>query len=180
MFLPTGFDTTILHAVQSALTTWQITLAKILHVAGAPELWVIIGLGLTWWLYQKKKTSKALVLLWLTAGNILTPILKAVFHSPRPTADQARLFITERDYGFPSGHAIGAALLVAAVWWWTSRMKRGWRRVAVRWAAVIFAILVGWSRVALGVHWPIDVLAGYLVGAVWGIAVVRLARTGRK
>lgn len=77
-------------------------------------------------------------------------------------------------WSYPSGHAMTATIcygtLVVLLCRWVPRGRRWWLAMYVAWLAVI-----GFSRVYLGVHWPTDVLAGYLVGGFWlctSIAVV--------
>ncbi|GAA1101603.1 phosphatase PAP2 family protein [Kitasatospora arboriphila] len=82
---------------------------------------------------------------------------------------------------FPSGHAMASgitcAALVALVWPLAGRAGRIW---AVG-AAAVAVLAVGWSRIALGVHWPSDVLAGWLAAAAllgWATVAVELWRPG--
>ena len=65
----------------------------------------------------------------------------------------------------PSAHSTVAAAL-GAVWWWALRGS------AWRWAGPALALLVGWGRVAVGVHFPADVLAGWLLGAACAGAAI--------
>lgn len=77
-------------------------------------------------------------------------------------------------YSFPSGHALGVttATLIAA-WALARWLIRSWRgRIAVWTTAVVLIGGVGFSRVYLGVHYPSDVIAGWLLGAVWTSAVL--------
>jgi undecaprenyl-diphosphatase len=78
-------------------------------------------------------------------------------------------------YAFPSGHTTAATLAAGLLAWAVSRHltdRRG--RFAVWVLAVGYAGLVGWSRVWLGVHWPLDVLGGWVLGSSWlaGIAAL--------
>lgn len=69
---------------------------------------------------------------------------------------------------FPSGHTTVATLFaLACAWALTSRVRPGWPRRLVFAAAGCYPVVVGWSRIWLGVHWPTDVLAGWLFGLAW-------------
>jgi undecaprenyl-diphosphatase len=87
---------------------------------------------------------------------------------------------------FPSGHTTAATIAAGTVAWaLTSRVRSRRGRIAVWATAAAVAVLVGGSRVWLGVHWPSDVLSGWLLGASWvalvvsGAAVVE-RRTSRR
>ncbi len=76
---------------------------------------------------------------------------------------------------FPSGHTTAATLSVlACAWLLTRRLRPGAPRWAVWAAAGLIAAAVGWSRFWLGVHWPTDVLGGWLFGLAWSAAALAL------
>jgi membrane-associated phospholipid phosphatase len=69
---------------------------------------------------------------------------------------------------FPSGHTTTAALFAAlGAWAIAARVHAGWPRRALWAGAVVYAAAVGWSRVWLAVHWPTDVIGGWLYGLAW-------------
>jgi membrane-associated phospholipid phosphatase len=69
---------------------------------------------------------------------------------------------------FPSGHTTAATLFAASCAWTISaRVRAGWPRRAIWAGAIVYAAAVGWSRVWLGVHWPTDVIGGWLYGTAW-------------
>lgn len=110
---------------------------------------------------------------------MLSDLIKLAVGRPRPNADA---LVHAAGYGFPSGHATAATagwLGVAIV---LSRLTSRWaRKVALITTALVIAVIVGFSRVYLGVHQPTDVLGGWALGSLW-IAVVLVSTamlTGR-
>ena len=103
-------------------------------------------------------------------GAALTHILKGTIESVRPAASEwaSQLFligdpITSAN-STPSGHALTAAATAALLAWWSNK-------AAARWVLAAIAILVAWSRVVVGAHWPSDVFVGMALGAlvVWTV-----------
>jgi undecaprenyl-diphosphatase len=82
---------------------------------------------------------------------------------------------------FPSGHTTGATLFACGLAWvLLDRCTDRRVRRAVAAAAVLWAGAVGWSRFWLGVHWPTDVLGGWLFGTAWAAAATALAGAVRR
>lgn len=99
----------------------------------------------------------------VACASLTTHLLKPLFAVPRP----ATATVYEASYSFPSGHATAIAALacvIVVLWprWW------------VACGAVALALLVGYSRLYLGVHRPVEILAGYAVGCAWVFAVSKI------
>jgi undecaprenyl-diphosphatase len=112
----------------------------------------------------------AVVLIVSTAGGVvLTTVLKAVFRRARPEVLDSGY--TASFYSFPSGHATVAVGFYGALTLMLAFHLRG----AARWAVVVLGtslvFLIGLSRLYLGVHYPTDVLAGYLAAPLWLVSV---------
>ncbi len=123
-----------------------------------------------------------LVVLTVAGAALLNWLLKVTFARVRPEAFFD--YPLPASPSFPSGHALYAASIfggLAALL--TARLKHGPLRATVWAAAVFLIVLVGFSRVYLGVHYPSDVLAGYSIAVIWVTFVAlgdRLARHRRR
>ena len=93
------------------------------------------------------------------------PGLKTLIASPRPTSEAVAVVVQADGLGFPSGHAMGAALFYGAIVVIAPQVVAN-RLVArgIQGAAVVMMTLIALSRVRLGVHWPSDVVGGLLFG----------------
>jgi len=80
-------------------------------------------------------------------------------------------------FSFPSGHALSAACLYCAIAWIVTSQLENPAVKAVIWIATIIVVfLIGMSRVYIGVHYPTDVLAGFLAAVIWTFAVMSVDR----
>lgn len=125
---------------------------------GNEEFYLII-VPVLYWCVDKKFAFKLGVLFLLSA--YVNDLLKEIFRTPRPDPAVVRVIYPESGggYAFPSGHAQGATVFWGAIAW---QLKKAWAWIA----ALIVIIAVGISRLYLGVHWPIDVVGGWVIGAV--------------
>ena len=158
-----------IHAHDSpALTRVAFTLSWI----GSPATLVPV-VGCTGILLWKRRLRRDAVLLvaGMTGAAVLDTVLKLHFRRVRPDVPWA--FVTEHSFSFPSGHSAGAVVLYGVVTYlvW-KHLRTAWQRIGVVAAALLIVAGIGASRVYLGVHYPTDVAAGYLVGLMWLVPVI--------
>jgi undecaprenyl-diphosphatase len=108
-------------------------------------------------------------------GMALAGLAKAAFDRPRPDlVPHGSLVYTA---SFPSGHSMMAAVVFLTLGALIARaLPRRRQKIYALSVAVVATVLVGVSRVYLGVHWPTDVLAGWIAGAGWAVACLLVAR----
>jgi undecaprenyl-diphosphatase len=123
------------------------------------------------WFARQGRWGTALALLLATGGaQALNSLLKALFHRPRPEATS--WYLLGQAYSFPSGHAMVSAAFFGFLVYFGWRTLRGWARVVWCGGMVLLIVLIGLSRLYLGVHYLTDVVAGYLAGFFWLDAVL--------
>ena len=136
-------------------------------LVGSPGVWAITALfGL--WLLRRKEWF--LFWGWIASnvgGGILQLILKATVHRNRP--QYAARYLHGQSYSFPSGHTMSAticwSLMVVC-----AGLSRGWhgrKRLQLYVVSTTVVVLIGVSRLYLGVHYPSDVLGGLIIGTAW-------------
>ena len=137
------------------------------------------------WIYLMlagKRGAALLVLVAIVGGLLLSTGLKLGFERPRPdlVPHGTRVYTAS----FPSGHAMLSAVTYLTLGALLSRVQDRRRlRAFMMGLAVFLTLIVGVSRVYLGVHWPSDVLAGWTVGAAWAalcwFVALQLQREGK-
>jgi undecaprenyl-diphosphatase len=174
-----GFDAAIRDSMHAHAAPALTAVMRLATVQGSPERLSALALVLCLLLALGGRARTALLLVAAMAGTSLLDLaLKLAFHRARP----ATFFDTPvpQSYSFPSGHALFAASFFSfAALWAFDALKPGWMRVAVPAAAAGCALLIGISRIYLGVHYPSDVLGGFAVGLGWVAAVYTRARERR-
>jgi undecaprenyl-diphosphatase len=143
---------------------------------GGPAVASMLVLGAAGALAVRRHYHAMLLLLASTIGGILlNHSLKGLFARPRP---EELLRLTDaRSLSFPSGHAMESAVIyltLAAIL--SSQVEARALRVYFVGLAFLLTLLVGASRVYLGVHYPSDVLAGWTAGLAWALLCWAVAR----
>ena len=148
---------------------WVQEAARDLTSLGSIIVLVIITAAVAGYLFLARKQAAAWLMLFAVFGGIaVSDLLKFAFARPRPdfVAPAARVFTTS----FPSGHATLSAityLTIAALLARSQSSSKIGRYFIV--LAALLTILIGISRIYLGVHYPTDVVGGWCIGAAWAL-----------
>ena len=178
-----AFDERLRALVHDLASPRLTTLMRGASLYGGPGVLVPVGLLVAVaFLAEGWRRGALLVVVTLAGAALLNGLLKFSFARVRP----ASFF----DYplpgspSFPSGHALYAASVFGGLAvLLTARIRSLLLQLAIWFLAISLILLVGVSRVYLGVHYPSDVLAGYTIGIIWVTAVAfgdRLARHRRR
>jgi len=143
------------------------------------SLWVI-GLGslaLSTWLMLRKQWSAIIALvISVGGGSLLNLLLKNIFMRQRP--DFPNAFYHESGYSFPSGHVMLSVLFYGMAVYLLINAIRNWKwRVSLGMGAFTLILLIGFSQIALGVHYLTDVLGGWSAGLTWLITCIVILET---
>jgi membrane-associated phospholipid phosphatase len=169
-------DTALALAVQRPASEEIDTIARGVSLVG-DDFPAMVALTLVGFLFLTSLGRRDLALFLAAAAALraIGPSLKRVTSSPRPSAETIMVVAQADGSGFPSGHAMGAALFYGAIAVIAPQVV-GNRLLArgIQIGAFVTMGLIALSRVRLGVHWPTDVAGGLL----FGLAIVCLLRAG--
>ncbi|PXA86070.1 PAP2 family protein [Nostoc sp. 3335mG] len=155
----THLDLAIHHAALLARNGWAVRQALWFTSLGGLLVMGPVALAAAGGLFWRRRSKEALwLILTIASGRLVVEGVKLLVQRPRPPiADRLELVTS---WSFPSSHSAGTMMTCAA-------LALLWHRPAGWVAALLAAGAIGWSRVALGVHWPSDVLAGWGFGLLW-------------
>ena len=136
---------------------------------------LIVAATVIYFLLVGKARTALFIFLAVASGQALSSLLKIGISRPRP--ELVSHLATETSMSFPSGHAMLSTVTYLTLGTLAARFLRGRvTRAYVLSLAVLVTLMVGVSRVYLGVHWPSDVLAGWCAGFVWALLCWLMAR----
>ncbi len=180
------------HLALVPLHTPDVRLQLLLHALASPWLdrvmlaltWIgsikifataltIVLLGL---LVKGHRHAAALLAYAMTGALLLNETLKQLFHRPRPNLPWS--IGDEHTFSYPSGHSLFSVVLYGTLCVLALRHGTPWWRVVP--VAVLLPLAIGTSRIYLGEHYPTDVLAGWLCGALWTATVAIIDARYRK
>lgn len=149
---------------------WLVTASTTLSAVGSGPVYVVVFAAVAGWLAWRRLPRLALfVVVTMLGGSLLNALVKLAVNRSRPVLPDP--VAHANDMSFPSGHAQSACVAYAvALLVFLPLLRGAWRPIAVA-VGVAMVIAIGFSRVALGVHFISDVLAGYVLGAAWVAAM---------
>lgn len=182
---------------EAEITRFDLALAQALHDAVTPtgartfvaltalgSGWALTALGVVVAAILIWRNRRVLAIGWVVAmagGGVLNHLLKLLYARPRPAFADPLAY--ESSWSFPSGHSMGTFIACAMlVYLALFALRRRAARLAAVAAAVVWILVIGFSRMYLGVHFFSDVVGGFVAGSVWvgvcitGVEIVRRRR----
>lgn len=155
--------------------SWLETFARDLTALGAlGVLGLIVAVAAGFLLLAGRHRTALFMAAATTGGALVSSLLKLAFDRPRPDIVPHATEVVSAS--FPSGHAMVSAVVYLTLATLLARLTRSNALKAyIVGVAVLLTLLIGISRVYLGVHWPSDVLAGWAAGAAWALACWAIA-----
>jgi membrane-associated phospholipid phosphatase len=166
-----ALDRSIYEALYAGGRPALIIFARVFTFLGEPTVLVGAGFLLAAWLWHRGRGRFALgLLLVILVGRGMAEVQKYWIARARPALEPHLVVV--KTSSFPSGHATSSMIFYLTVA--LALTPREWRRPAAG-GAVLLSLLVGLSRVMLGVHWPSDVVGGWSFGLLWVLLTLRPA-----
>ena len=149
-----------------------VPIARGLTALGEPTILIAASFVVALILWLRGHRHLPLVFIAITMfGRAVSELQKYWIARPRPDLETHLVIV--KTSSFPSGHANSSMIFFLTLALVASAGTR-WQRAAVA-AAIVLSLLVGVSRVMLGVHWPSDVIGGWALGMLWVLVTLRLA-----
>ncbi len=166
-----GLDLPLHRALRLSSAAWDPPIIA-LSALGGLRVVGPLGFAIAGWLALRRRWRDALWLaLTLAGGRLAVEALKLAVMRPRPPLADRLEWVTS--WSFPSAHSAGTMITCLAI---ALVLGGGARRIV---PALAVALAIGWTRAALAVHWPGDVLAGLGFGMAWTGAALYLLPRGR-
>lgn len=140
----------------------------ITHLGDALSITIMTTVLVIALLARKRPAQALLAAVTVGIGHLIGALLRALIQRPRPPIDVAKV-TQPTTFSFPSGHATATFLFFGVLFFVVAlEAKRNSTRAWTLAGCVLLAVLVGLSRIYLGMHWFGDVIGAWVLGAAWG------------
>lgn len=173
-----GIDESIATFAIDQREAWLTRAFRVITASGSTAFLLPFAIVVAVVLVVRERTTRPAVFITVAGAGVLLlyQSIKVAVSRPRPELEP--IIAVATGYAFPSGHAAqSVALLGAIATALTHRAPRRWQ-IAAAVTVIVWAALIGASRVYLGVHWTSDVIGGWTLGAVWLLVVTRCLCSG--
>lgn len=162
-----SFDKAVISTVRSfSSETMDVVMVFITELGSSFTLGTLLLVGMILlFLKRKDRLASLIFFLVVAGGGLVNSLLKNLFERERPNVNR---LIEIDGFSFPSGHSMGSMLFYGFLVYLLFRSKqRMQRKIGLGILLSIIILLIGISRIYLGVHYPSDVLAGFIAGFIW-------------
>ena len=176
-----SFDETVIAEVNAWVSQRPLvvsTLHVLTDLGGSQAAWLLLPLAVVWLLVRRAPATAAYVAVTGIGLGVLNWGTKALVERVRPVVDAP--VADAPGLSFPSGHAMGSTVTYGVLLLvFLPAVPRRFRRAVIT-AVVVLVLVVGFTRVGLGVHYPSDVIGGWLFGVLWlGVSTASFRRWRR-
>lgn len=165
MFHLEAFDQGAHHAMRHTLQPWSTPILSGLSWLGNP--WTLLALtllGAIWFTKNQQIRRGAILICLFAVGMGLTVLCREIVQRPRPKASWTPIDLPI-SYSFPSAHALNSIIVYLTIGIFLARDAKSSRaKTGIFFAISLIILLIGFSRLALGVHYPTDVICGWILG----------------
>lgn len=168
-------DHAIMAGFYSIRTPWLTTFMQFVSFIGMDGI-LFLSVLIPIYFLSKHKVNRAIFFtVMIGMGAIVNLLLKFIILRPRPTLDPLAV---EHTFSFPSGHSMNSFIFfvtLAYFYYYFTRKRK--RSLFIFGIAVLIILCIGISRIYLGVHYPSDVIGGYLAGLLWFVSILVIDKT---
>src|SRR5258708_5551224 len=158
-------DQNIALTLHSIVSPQLLNLMIAFSLLGLQVLWLVVIIIALYYAVRRQWNHLTVWIAAVAGIEILTEILKLFIRRPRPVFTNP--FVTALQFSFPSGHASVSLVVYGLIaYLMMSAVNVGWKRTLILTTMTVLILMIGFSRIYLGVHFFSDVIAGYVIGVI--------------
>ena len=167
------FDESLLEIIHSNTNPYLLSLMKFISFIGSGYFLVpVISIGVIYSLKKNERYISKLLLLSSLGSWIVNFLLKQIFHRTRPLDF---ILVKQGGLSYPSGHSMVTMSMYLTISYLLSKKYEN-KKTLIYSLSTIFILLMGISRMYLGVHWPTDIIGGYIGGYLFFSLYINLIK----